>query len=104
MPWGLLKRGSRVAVIAPSGPVDQTLLDNGLLRLRSWGLVPVLGRSVSSVDGFTAGPDNKRAEDLLWALSDPLIEALCVARGGYGLRECGEGKANSWHERLHRAP
>jgi muramoyltetrapeptide carboxypeptidase len=85
LPWDLLKRGSRVAVIAPSGPVDQTLLDHGLLRLRSWGLVPVLGRSVSSVDGFTAGPDSKRAEDLLWALSDPLVEAVCVARGGYGL-------------------
>lgn len=85
MPWDLLKRGSRVAVIAPSGPVDQTLLDHGLLRLRSWGLVPVLGRSVSSVDGFTAGPDSKRAEDLLWALTDPSIEAVCLARGGYGL-------------------
>ena len=85
LPWGLLRRGSRVAVITPSGPADQLLLDHGLLRLRSWGLVPVLGDNVSSVEAMTAGPDRKRADDLVWALTDPSVEAVCVARGGYGL-------------------
>jgi muramoyltetrapeptide carboxypeptidase len=85
LPWGPLGRGSNVAVIAPSGPVDPLLLQHGLLRLRSWGFQPVLGRHVASVGAITAGPDEGRAEDLFWALTDPLIDAVLVARGGYGM-------------------
>ena len=42
--------GSRVGVIAPSGPVKPRLLSEGLRILREWGLVPVLYRSAESPD------------------------------------------------------
>ena len=42
--------GSRVGVIAPSGPVKPRLLSEGLRILREWGLVPVLYRSAQLVD------------------------------------------------------
>lgn len=88
LPWGLLGRGSRVAVVSPSGPVDALSLEHGLWRLRSWGFQPVLGRHSSAAfdaAALTAGPDEHRAADLLWALTDPTIDAVLVARGGYGM-------------------
>jgi muramoyltetrapeptide carboxypeptidase len=95
--WGLLGRGSRVGIISPSGPFDPVALRHGLLRLRSWGLEPVVGSHCSSaaassivneISGFpaiTAGPDEARAADLEWALTDPSLDAVLVARGGYGM-------------------
>jgi muramoyltetrapeptide carboxypeptidase len=85
LPWKSLRRGSAVAVISPSGPVDTEALEHGLLRLRSWGLQPVVGAHCASVGPITAGPDHDRAADLLWALTEPSIEAVLVARGGYGM-------------------
>jgi muramoyltetrapeptide carboxypeptidase len=85
LPWRSLQRGSTVAVISPSGPVDTVTLEQGLLRLRSWGLQPIVGAHCTSVGAITAGPDRDRAADLFWALTDPSIEAVLVARGGYGM-------------------
>ncbi len=85
LPWDLLGRGSRVAVISPSGPVDPVVLDHGLLRLRSWGMQPVVGPHACSVGAITAGSDEGRAADLFWALTDPSLDAVLVARGGYGM-------------------
>jgi muramoyltetrapeptide carboxypeptidase len=95
--WGLLRRGSRVGIISPSGPFDSVALQHGLLRLRSWGFDPVVGPYCSSIaassivdeiSGFpaiTAGPDEARAADLAWALTDSSLDAVFVARGGYGM-------------------
>jgi muramoyltetrapeptide carboxypeptidase len=83
--WGLLGRGSRVGVISPSGPVDPQALQRGLMRLSSWGFTPVLGRNCTSVAAMTAGSDEARAADLLWALTDPSLDAVLVSRGGYGM-------------------
>ena len=85
LPWNALQRGSTVAVISPSGPVDPAALEHGVLRLRSWGLQPIVGVNCTSVGAITAGPDHDRAADLFWALTDPSIEAVLVARGGYGM-------------------
>ena len=40
--------GSRVGVIAPSGPVKSKLLSEGLQVLRDWGLVPMLYRGAAA--------------------------------------------------------
>lgn len=48
------------------------------------GLEVVLGAHVRDVRGYLAGEDRGRAEDLLWALGDPSLDAVWCARGGYG--------------------
>lgn len=48
------------------------------------GLGVTLGSAVWDVRGYLAGDDRRRAEDLLWALSDESIDAVWCARGGYG--------------------
>jgi muramoyltetrapeptide carboxypeptidase len=95
----MLRVGDRVAVIAPSGPVDVSLLDAGIARLRSWGLEVVEGRHVRDAvqktmspgeddtedDALWSAADAGRLADLEWALTDPSIAAVVAARGGYGL-------------------
>lgn len=82
-----LRPGSRVAVVAPSGPVPADRLEEGLAVLRDWGLEPVVGPHV--LDGhpeldYLAGADADRAADLQQAWCDPSVEAVLCARGGYG--------------------
>jgi muramoyltetrapeptide carboxypeptidase len=74
-----------VAVVAPSsGLLAPSALDRGVRVLERMGLQVVVGSAVGEVRGYLAGEDSRRAEDLLWALSDESIDAVWCARGGYG--------------------
>ena len=80
--------GDRVAVVAPSGPVDPARLDRGCALLRSWGLdvaagAHALARAGSPL-GYLAGADTERAADLQRAWTNPQVAAVLCARGGYG--------------------
>lgn len=82
-----LRRGDRVGIVAPSGPVPQERLAAGVDILRDWGLEPVLGRHVldphPSMDHLSS-TDEHRARDLEEAWCDPSLSAVVAARGGYG--------------------
>ncbi len=80
----LLAPGARIAVIAPSGPVLPARLGRGLDVLRGWGYRPLVGKHVLAVAGHTAGTAEQRLEDLRWAMTDPELEAIWFARGGFG--------------------
>ncbi|WP_329347110.1 LD-carboxypeptidase [Streptomyces microflavus] len=82
-----LRPGSRVAVVAPSGPVPADRLEAGLGALRAWGLEPVVAPHVLHVHpelDYLAGTDADRAADLQAAWCDPAVDAVICARGGYG--------------------
>lgn len=82
-----LRAGSRVAVVAPSGPVVPELLERGVRVLRDWGLEVVLGDHVLDRHPdlpYLAGRDADRAADLQRAWCDPTVDAVVSARGGYG--------------------
>lgn len=82
-----LRPGSRVAVVAPSGPVPADRLEAGLGVLREWGLEPVVAPHVRDVHpelDYLAGTDADRAADLQAAWCDPAVDAVLCARGGYG--------------------
>jgi muramoyltetrapeptide carboxypeptidase len=82
-----LRAGSRVRLVAPSGPVSEALLARGVSILESWGLVVdvadhVLDRHPALP--YLAGLDVHRAADLQAAWCDPAVDAVVCARGGYG--------------------
>jgi muramoyltetrapeptide carboxypeptidase len=83
-----LHAGDRIAVVAPSGPVDPALLERGCAVLRGLGLDVVVGKHAldRAPSGLTylAGSDAERAADLQAAWCDPRIAAVFCARGGYG--------------------
>ena len=79
-----LQPGSRVRVIAPSGPFDRTLVLRGIGFLGQRYRVE-FDWSIFDRAGFLAGSDTRRLEELNLALSDPSLSAIVAARGGYGL-------------------
>ena len=80
-----LKKGDTVGVAAPAGPVDAKQLEAGLKTVRRMGLNPVCGKHLLARDGFLAGTDAERAEDLMSMFRDPEVKAIFCARGGYGV-------------------
>lgn len=80
-----LRPGARVGVIAPSsGTLEPSTVARGAAELQKMGLEVVFGAHVREHRGYLAGEDRARAEDLLWALGDPSLDAVWCARGGYG--------------------
>jgi muramoyltetrapeptide carboxypeptidase len=88
-----LRPGSRVAVVAPSGPVPDERVQAGLELLRGWELEPVvmphvLGRHPEFE--YLAATDADRAADFQAAWCDPSVDAVICARGGYGAQRMAD--------------
>jgi muramoyltetrapeptide carboxypeptidase len=80
-----LKPGAKVALIAPSGrPASPLVLSRCRQIVEEMGFTPVVGKNVMAVDGFAAGCDDERIDDLHAFLADQSIEALLCVSGGYG--------------------
>ena len=77
-----LRVGSRVALVAPAGPLAPERIELSLDRCRSLGLEPVLGQAARQRTGYFAGSDVERATDLRSALNDDAIDAVWALRGG----------------------
>lgn len=81
-----LARGSRVALLAPAGPLgERDDLRRGVELCQALGYEPVPGAHVLDRYGYLAGTDQARLSDLNHALRDPAIDALWCLRGGYGV-------------------
>lgn len=80
-----LRPGDRLGVVASSGPPVAELLSEGLRFFEARGFQVVKGCHVHERNGYLAGTDDQRCEDLNSMLRDPDIRAILFARGGYGL-------------------
>ncbi len=80
----LLRRGDRIRLIAPASPFDVGLFRAGQRVLEGLGLVPVVSRGEFAREGFLAGSDHRRAENLKSALQEEDTQAVWCIRGGYG--------------------
>ncbi len=80
-----LPAGSRVALIAPSGPLKgESDVAAAIANAESLGWQPVVSPNVLQCDGYLAGDDTLRAADLNAAIADPEIDGIWCLRGGYG--------------------
>src|SRR5690606_30821520 len=71
-------------IVAPSSPPNQANLERSLAFLRGFGLKWKFGRNVNSVNGYLAGTDDERLQDLEDMFTDPSIDGIICAGGGYG--------------------
>ena len=78
-----IRPGALVALVAPASPFDRQELFRGLAWLRTRYRVRV-STSIFDRDGYLAGSDGRRAQELARAMTDPDVEAIVCARGGYG--------------------
>jgi muramoyltetrapeptide carboxypeptidase len=81
-----LTAGSRIGLVAPSGPLLETddLVRAGAL-CRALDYEPVIGQFAHSRHGYLAGTDDQRVSDLNQALGDASLDAVWCIRGGYGV-------------------
>ena len=87
-PPPLLAPDARIAVIAPAGAVDQADTEQGIALLERWGYRAVRGEHLYRRHRYNAGSLAERSADLNWALSAPDLDAVWLARGGYGCVHC----------------
>ncbi|HEY7614035.1 MAG TPA: LD-carboxypeptidase [Gemmatimonadales bacterium] len=81
-----LVRGSRVALVAPAGPLlERDDLTRAEALCRALGYEPRLGPNTAQRYGYFAGTDEQRLADLNGALRDPDVDAIWCIRGGYGV-------------------
>jgi muramoyltetrapeptide carboxypeptidase len=76
--------GDKVGLVATARKISLEELEEGIQLLKSWGLVPVIGKTIGASDHQYAGDDAARARDFQEMLDNPEIKAIWCARGGYG--------------------
>jgi muramoyltetrapeptide carboxypeptidase len=80
-----LRAGSRIALVAPAGPMAPERVEIAIDRCLRFGLEPVLGAAARGRHGeYLAASDDERLSDLQRAFDDPDIDAVWALRGGYG--------------------
>lgn len=81
-----LRSGSKVAIVAPSGPVVSDEVQVGIDIMREHGLTPVLGPCVKNLKTTMshAASVKERVDELNWAFSNPNVSAVFGVQGGEG--------------------
>jgi muramoyltetrapeptide carboxypeptidase len=79
-----LKKGAVLGIAAPGGPVDREQLEAGESLLRAAGFEIYRRRDLLARDGYTAGDDARRADELMELVQHPDVAGIICARGGYG--------------------
>ncbi|HEY0866429.1 MAG TPA: LD-carboxypeptidase [Fimbriimonas sp.] len=79
-----LQPGSTIALVSPASPLSEDKLEFMTRLLEGEGYRVVRGRHVLDADDYLAGSDEDRAEDLMGAFGDPVVDAVLATRGGYG--------------------
>lgn len=79
-----LHPGDTIGVISPGSPMKPERLYAGLAYLEARGYRVKVGQHALEREGFLAGGDEARAEDLMSMFRDPEVRAIFCSRGGYG--------------------
>jgi muramoyltetrapeptide carboxypeptidase len=84
----MLKQNATIAVVAPAGIPNLDGVEAGIALVESWGYRVARAKHIRDKHHFTAGTTGARTQDLVWALSANDIDAVWLARGGYGCMQC----------------
>jgi muramoyltetrapeptide carboxypeptidase len=77
--------GDTLGLVAPASPPDQPeKIEEAIARLIDQGFRIKHGKHANERDGYLAGTDEERAEDLNAMFADPDVQGIFAVRGGYG--------------------
>ena len=77
--------GDTIGLVAPASPPDQPeKIEEAVARFIAQGFRIKQGKNVDEHDGYLAGSDQQRADDLNALFVDPEVRAIFAVRGGYG--------------------
>jgi muramoyltetrapeptide carboxypeptidase len=84
----VLRPNATIAVVAPAGIPKLDGVAAGVELVQSWGYEVVVAPHLGERHFYNAGTAEQRTRDLIWALTTPGIDAVWLARGGYGCVHC----------------
>jgi muramoyltetrapeptide carboxypeptidase len=79
-----LNAGDTIGIVAPAGPFDRELFEQGIAVIQSMGFATKTDPRIFSQQGYLAGPDASRAAQFNAMIADSQVKAVMSARGGYG--------------------
>ncbi len=79
-----LKAGDTIGICAPSGRFDVEKLERGILVLKNLGFQIWVPQDIFQEKRYLAGGDRSRANCVNQLFSDPGIDGIICARGGFG--------------------
>ena len=80
-----LEYGDLVGVVALSSPIKMEVLGEKLAIFEEMGLRYKIGSTVAPYEGYLAGTDEERVNDLHDMIRDSEVKAIFCVCGGYGL-------------------
>ena len=80
----LLQQGDTVAIVSTARKISHEEIQPAIDLLKSWGLIPKIGKTIGKEYHQFSGTDIDRAEDFQDMLDDETVQAIWCARGGYG--------------------
>jgi len=79
-----LGSSARIGIVNPAYWLEAERLERAVGVFDKLGYELVLGKSTELVQDRYAGPPEERAADIMAMFTDPTIDAIICARGGYG--------------------
>lgn len=79
-----LQPGDTIMFVAPAGTLDRQRMMLAKKRLEARGYRIKMRVDVFAHEGYLAGSDQRRAEELMQAFEDPEVDAVFPGTGGYG--------------------
>jgi len=81
----LLKPGDTIMFVAPAGELGRKRMMIAKKRLEERGYKVKYRDDLFAADGYLAGSDQRRADELMQAFRDPEVDAIFPGTGGYGV-------------------
>lgn len=79
-----LQAGDLIGVVAPASNVKPAFLEAGIIELHRLGFRTKYFDAIVEKWRYTAGTDERRAQELNAMFANPEVKAIFAARGGYG--------------------
>jgi muramoyltetrapeptide carboxypeptidase len=80
-----LSPGDTIGLITPSSSITDEKLEKAISNMKMLGLKVKLGKHIKAINGYLAGTDEQRLEDLHNMFADDEVDGIWCIRGGYGV-------------------
>ncbi|MBZ0184343.1 MAG: LD-carboxypeptidase [Melioribacteraceae bacterium] len=80
-----LKAGDTVGLVSPAGFLSEKSLNESIENMEKLGFKVKVGKNVLERNGYLAGTDQQRADDINEMFRDESVNAIVCTRGGYGV-------------------
>ena len=80
-----LAPGDTIGLITPSSSITEEKLEKAISNMKMLGLKVKLGKHIKAINGYLAGTDEQRLEDLHDMFADDEVDGIWCIRGGYGV-------------------